>query len=215
MRFFRKLWLILIMTSFLGAPAPARAQVPSRSFGVGAFGSPFRNFGAFGNFRSFGNFGGFGFPGGFGWSGYGGPFAGVAGFSYNTGSTYFYYPYDSVLIPGFGASEPVRLRATLYPAIAEPSREVILAALEGADEHRARINMRVPVADAKVYLDGVVTGQTGLERAFVTPRLHPGSRYAFNALVVWHDATGQARTLNRHFTVRPGQTSSLDLRAAD
>ena len=51
-----------------------------------------------------------------------------------------------------------------------------MAALEGADKERARIEVHVPAANAKVYLDGIVTQQTGLDRAFVTPKLNPASR---------------------------------------
>jgi uncharacterized protein (TIGR03000 family) len=127
------------------------------------------------------------------------------------------YPYgydrmEAAVMPAFGASDPVRARASLYPAIPEPTREVIQAALDGDFQTKARIDMHLPTADAQVYLDGVLTKQTGLDRTFVTPTLNPAGRYAFAAEIIWRDESGQSHTIRRHLNVRAGETSTLDLR---
>jgi uncharacterized protein (TIGR03000 family) len=190
-------------------------------FGFGNFGGlGFGNWGGLG-FGNFGRFGAFGYPWGYGWTpGFGAPFGAWAGMPYiNPGwqnaAPYYpnaYGPENAIVMPGFAASDPVRVRTSLYPAIPEPSREVIQAALEGDSQARAKIELHVPTASAQVYLDGVLTKQTGLDRSFVTPRLNPAGRYAFAVEVSWRDASGQSRTIRRQLSVRAGETSSLNLR---
>jgi uncharacterized protein (TIGR03000 family) len=120
------------------------------------------------------------------------------------------YGYQPEVLPGFGATLTVRSRATLYPAISEPSAEVIRAALEDSKQDRAYILVHVPTVDAQVYFDGVLTRQTGLDRKFVTPPLGSGARYGFQVEVAWRDEAGRARRVTRHVSVRAGETADVD-----
>ncbi len=172
--------------------------------------------------------GGYGFGNMGGWnSGYIAPFGGgITGVGYNYGAPGWgygapgwgygaqAYPYGTgttttIMVPGFGASDPLRSRARLYPAIAEPSREVILAALEATDPNKARIDLHLPAADAKVYLDGKQTEQTGMDRMFVTPRLNPASRYSMAVEVVWQDQNGRSQTTRRKSFSAPARPQFL------
>jgi len=218
MRRFRNLWFVPLALVCLCMPTPAQAQVPFRTFGG------FGNWGGFGvgNFGGWGGWRGWGFPWGYGWgSGFASPFGWGPRFAYYPGwmgTPYVPYAYEraeTIVMPGWSASVPPRARAALYPAIPEPSREVIQAALEEGSKDRALINLRVPAASAQVYLDGVLTKQTGLVRTFVTPRLNPGGLYSFVVEVVWQDANGHNQRVRRQLDVRAGKTSVLDVRDAN
>ena len=220
---------ILLVAALLGLPAAANAQYPFRAFGGGYFG----NYGGYG----FGTMGGYGFGGpgafsygpfsgfGYGYPGYLAPFGGAPGIYspyYGSGGMYS-SPYNlngynrsvPMIYPGFGASEMPRSRPTVYPAIPEPSQPIILAALASDDKDKARIDLHVPTADAKVYLDGTLTRQAGLDRSYVTPKLAAGKRYAFKMEVVWEDESGMRRTVTRQLRVRAGETTSVNLRDDD
>jgi uncharacterized protein (TIGR03000 family) len=244
MRFLKKCLFVLPALIFLAAPSPAQAQVIIRGFGN----SGFNNFGSFSPFGlpyygTGGLYGPWGSP--WGWGGglggrfavtpgfpaqFGGisPYGNVAGISSNYYGPAWTYssPYDSLsygyagnmAMPGFGAGEMPRVRAAAYPAIAEPSRDVIAAAL-GSDVKaaggKARLSIHVPCGCAKVYLDGVLTSQTGLDRMYVTPNLAAGGRYSLDVHVTWPDEGGTDRSFRRQVAVRPGEVSMIDLRGAN
>lgn len=179
-----KLGLLILLPALLAAPTRVHAQY---TFGGSPFGS--------------GYYGGGGYygPGSFA-PGMVSPYGTVPGIGNGLYTPPWNYasPYKSgfnrysstILYPGFGASEQPRRRSTMYPAIPEPSPDVVAAAL-GLD--RARIEIDVPVASAQVYLDGVLTRQSGEHRVFVTPPLNPGSRYSFEVKVEWQE-NGKTRT---------------------
>jgi uncharacterized protein (TIGR03000 family) len=233
MRRFSKFWVVLLVAAFLGSPSAAQAQF--RTFGGGYFGGGY--FGGYfgrGGYTYAGGYGylggyGFGNLGGYGNFGYGptglpGVFPGMPYSNYTPGVPYQYgygqygYGYGpsaTVLLPGFGASDPPRARPTLYPAIPEPARPIIAAALETEEKDKARIEIHVPAMNAKVYLDGVLTRQTGLDRAYVTPKLKPKSRYTFDVRIDWQDESGRNRTVRRTIAVHAGETTVLNLRDPD
>ncbi len=221
MRFFVNARFALLVAAMVGLPSAAQAQYPFRTFGGGYFG----NYGGYGfggpGAFSYGNLGGLGY----GYPGYWSPY-GVSGLSspyYNSGlmysSPYYSNGYNragSVIYPGFGASEMPRVRNTLYPAIAEPSQQTIFAALVGGDDKdKARIDLHLPTADAKVYLDGTLTQQGGMDRTYATPKLTAGKRYAFNMEVVWTDESGMQRRVQRHLRLCAGETTSVNLQETD
>lgn len=117
-----------------------------------------------------------------------------------------------VLYPGFAAGRPVRARPELYPAIPLPTKEVIAAALYGAEKDpRAFLDVRVPTEEAQVLVDGVVSRQTGLTRRFVTPALKPGRSYVLRITVRWMSPYGYQST-SENVTVRAGDARRVDLR---
>jgi uncharacterized protein (TIGR03000 family) len=131
----------------------------------------------------------------------------TSSFPYTANPLYYSGP---IYLSGFASSDPPRTRATLYPAIFLPSEETVRAALAGDSEPRARLDIRVPTADALIYLDNVLTKQTGLTRSFFTPKLNPASKYTLQVRVVFRDAAGQERTLQRQVHLRAGDTRQLD-----
>jgi uncharacterized protein (TIGR03000 family) len=215
-----KLWLVPVL--LLMTASPSQAQI--RTFG--GFGGGWN--GGWGGWNSgwnggFGGFGNLGFGPNYGY-GFGGPWGGVPGISYSYFNPSWTYatPFAAngfdrsgpVIFPGFSAAEPPRMRPSLYPAIPEPTQEVIIVALGEGDKDRARIDMQVPAANAQVFLDGILTKQTGVNRRFVTPKLNPGRQYSFDVHVVWQDETGTSHELLRTLNLRAGEMSTLDLRKA-
>jgi uncharacterized protein (TIGR03000 family) len=73
----------------------------------------------------------------------------------------------------------------------------------------ALIEMRVP-ANAEVWFSGEKTTQTGDTRAFVTPALESGHKYAYRIKVRWKDEKGQPVEREKKVPVQPGSRVSLD-----
>jgi uncharacterized protein (TIGR03000 family) len=48
-----------------------------------------------------------------------------------------------------------------------------------------RLNVHVPVANAKVWVDNTLTTQTGTNRVFESPALKPGSNYSYVVRAEW------------------------------
>jgi len=192
-----------------------------------AFSYPGLGYGGYG-YQGYGNQGygnpGFGNPGynpGFGGLGYGNPAYGNPGYAnpgYNSGIANLGYGNQGygnqglTILPGFAASDEPRSRAALYPAITMPSPETIAAALATTDDDRARLNIRVPAANARLTLDGTAMKQTGSLRHFVTPPLTPDRDYYFNVQVTWNDETGREQTLSQVVTIRAGATKQVDFK---
>lgn len=120
------------------------------------------------------------------------------------------YSYSGpITLPGWLASgTSPRSRSSLYPALPVNGSNfnndlIIIPASGTAPDDRARLEIRVPVADAKVWLDGVPMTQTGLTRRFVTPPLDPASRYSYEVKVQWRDGSGPHEE-TRRVSVRAG-----------
>jgi uncharacterized protein (TIGR03000 family) len=73
----------------------------------------------------------------------------------------------------------------------------------------ATIQVTVP-ADAKVFVDGSVTTQTGAQRKFESPQLAPGFDYSYDLKVVWHDRDGTEVTQTRRVAVRANATINVN-----
>jgi uncharacterized protein (TIGR03000 family) len=80
---------------------------------------------------------------------------------------------------------------------------------EAIDANAVTIRMHVP-QDARVWIEGEVTSQTGAERTFVSPSLAPGSQYVYHIRAQWDD-NGEAVERNREVTVYAGARINLDL----
>ena len=75
--------------------------------------------------------------------------------------------------------------------------------------------VRLPAADARLEVDGAATQQTGAMRRFVTPPLEPGKTYSYTLSAFWEPNNYTKITRTRKATVRAGQPTEVDLRAAD
>jgi uncharacterized protein (TIGR03000 family) len=73
----------------------------------------------------------------------------------------------------------------------------------------ANVRVILPDAKARIFIDGVATEQSGLDRLFVTPNLQPGT-YNY-VLRVTYMVNNQERSHERTIQVTPGRTTVLDL----
>lgn len=74
---------------------------------------------------------------------------------------------------------------------------------------RCRIEVRLPVADAEVLVDGNKTTSVGLTRVFESPELKPGKTYSYQITASWSQAGKTVRD-ERTVTVIRGRTSLVD-----
>ncbi len=73
----------------------------------------------------------------------------------------------------------------------------------------ATIRVLVPDADAKVWVDGAATKQTGTDRYFHTPDLEPGGLYTYRIRAEWSQK-GERMIQEQVVPVAPGRTSMAD-----
>lgn len=185
------------------------------------FGLPFG--GGYGNNLGWGggypNWGGFGGPN-FGNGGIGPHYPGY-GMMPNVYNPYGFgmnsYTYSGpITLPGFAASGySPRWRSSLYPALSANNTNdvLIIPASATAPDDKARIEVRLPSANAQVWLDGVRMTQTGISRRFVTPELDPKSRYSYEIKVRWDNGSSQEDT--RRVSVRAGDSLMVDFTTKD
>jgi len=201
----------LVLVLLLAIPGTAGAFF---FFGTPFWGGGFGNLGWGGTYPYWGGFGGPNF-------GYGGmgphyPSYGASPFLYNPyGYGMNSYSYSGpIALPGFAASGySPRWRSSLYPALAASALNnnndtLIIPASSQAADDRARLEIRVPAANAQVWLDGVRMTQTGTSRRFVTPALDPKSRYSYEVKVRWDNGSPQEET--RRVSVRAGDSLMVD-----
>jgi uncharacterized protein (TIGR03000 family) len=87
-------------------------------------------------------------------------------------------------------------------------------AQSGAEESPARVTVRLPDADAQVWVEGKPTRQRGSRREFVSPPLDPGQNYTYEVRAVWTES-GREVERTRTVRVRAGGTTTVDFTAAD
>lgn len=122
-------------------------------------------------------------PVAWGWYGYGGYFA-SSPFDYrNTGGTLYLAD-----VPAASDREPTDVRP------AAPSDRAVLA-------------LQVP-ADAKIWVQGEATKQSGEVRTFVSPPLVPGRVYTYSVKAQW-SANGKPIEQSQTVTVKAGNRSQL------
>jgi uncharacterized protein (TIGR03000 family) len=77
------------------------------------------------------------------------------------------------------------------------------------------VRMPAPAAQAVLMVDDTPTKQTGAERRFVSPPLEPGRDFSYTLSVTWEPNNYTKITRTRKISVRAGQETVADLRAAD
>jgi uncharacterized protein (TIGR03000 family) len=137
---------------------------------------------------------------------------GYSPWGYNPWGYGFGYGYGGpILLPGFAADDPPRMRSSVYPAIPLPPRDIIAAKLAGEEDGRATLRLTLPSDDAQVWLDGKLMGQAGVNRRYVTPALNADKQYVMQVRVQWMDETGP-QTRMRTVTLSAGATRDLTIR---
>jgi uncharacterized protein (TIGR03000 family) len=137
---------------------------------------------------------------GYGYSGYAPTYSGYSGYAptYSGTSGYNYVPSTTYVNPGIlsAANPPV-----------DSSRESLYYAPETLD-NTARLRILLP-ANAKVWVGGHETGQSGSDREFTSPPLTPGKAYTYEVKARWM-VSGEPREQTRKVTVHANQTTTVD-----
>lgn len=88
----------------------------------------------------------------------------------------------------------------------------------GSDQKKSAASMtltlKVPHPEAEVYVDGVKTAQTGIERTFISPDLEPGKDFRYELTVRWLDQ-GVKREQTKIVLGSSGQIIPLDFTAPE
>ncbi len=156
------------------------------------------------------------------YQGYGYGYQGYAGYPAYSGYGNPYYFADAsytstVTIPGWSVSGDslsagvARARATESPAMAVAANSPLLQVAYESVEPRAQMVVSVLDPNALVWVDGTVMPQQGTQRRFRTPALREGQEYAYEVVAQWTESCGQAHSVSRHVTLRPGEVVSVDL----
>jgi len=136
-----------------------------------------------------------------GWYGYGGGF--YAGFY--LGGAPFWYNYG----PGYVDSGYILPQGS--PVFMNPVAPVEPTPQAGPANNTAEINVALPNADAKVWVDGnAMTSGSGNMRTFTSPELEPGYTYSYKVTASWTDNNGQPVRIERTVPVAPGRVSVMD-----
>jgi uncharacterized protein (TIGR03000 family) len=109
---------------------------------------------------------------------------------YTPCSTYYY---TNAGVTYYGTYSAYRMQETPAPANA------------------VTIQMHVP-SDARVWIDGDATSQTGANREFVSPAVAPGQDYVYHIRVQW-DANNKTQESTRDVLVHAGERINLDFGA--
>jgi len=124
-----------------------------------------------------------------GWDYYYGP----STYVYDT-PTYWYSP--TVTVPAVTVTQPTTV-------IEEQEPRVVTAAAP------AYLEVKVP-ADAKIWVDGVLTTQTGSVRHFTSPALDAGQTFTYDMRARWFDVSGQPIEQARQVKVRANDRIGID-----
>jgi uncharacterized protein (TIGR03000 family) len=81
------------------------------------------------------------------------------------------------------------------------------------DDGKAQVNVKLPVADAVLTINGKPTRQTGTYREFVTPVLSPDRPFEVDLVARWQENGGEVKR-SQKITVRPGQKVTIDFTRA-
>ncbi len=135
---------------------------------------------------------------------------------------FYRYPYSLVwpgirgtVIPGLENNPAVNPLETSQSFYYLPEDKLVMPRAKDeekpAADTKARVEVRVPVADADVWFGDHKTKQTGLDRQFVTPPLEPGRKYQYRVRVAWTE-NGERREAQRTVPVEAGQPLVVDFR---
>jgi uncharacterized protein (TIGR03000 family) len=80
---------------------------------------------------------------------------------------------------------------------------------QAVDANTGTIRMHVP-SDARVWIEGTASSQTGADRSFVSPPLTPGREYVYHIRVQW-DENGKAVERDREVKMHAGDRISLNI----
>ena len=144
---------------------------------------------------------------GYGYGGYGGYapyYGGYNSYGYVPSTTYI-APSTTYIEPGYpslSAAPDVSSRESGYyaPQVADSAPRVA--------DNAAHLRILAP-ADAKVWVGGVETGQTGTDRSFASPALTPGRTYTYEVKARWTE-DGSPVEQTRQVKVEANRTATVE-----
>jgi uncharacterized protein (TIGR03000 family) len=133
--------------------------------------------------------------------------------SYNRGYRYpgfvgAYYPWYYNSSPYYYDSYPNYSYYTPSVQYYAPPNPVAVAPSSFVSD-AATIHVMVPDPQARVWFDGNLTSQTGMDRVFNTPPLGLGTTYGYQVRATWMQ-NGQEVTQERSIAVTPGHEFTVD-----
>lgn len=187
------------LAAVLAVAGPSQARGWHGGFHVGGWhGGGFHYGGFYG--QGYGGYHGYGYRG-YGYRGYYPHYGwGLGYYPYSYGLGYGSYPsyyynynaYPSYYYPTAGyLGTPTNYYQSMYPA----------ATAAVPTPNTVRLNVHLPAANAKVWIDSTLTRQTGTDRVFVSPALTPGSNYSYTVRAQWTrngQPVEQSRTVRFH-----------------
>ena len=136
---------------------------------------------------------------------------GYDGFGYSQAPSAVQYGYlpQTFSAPVRDYGPPARSRSSQYPALRYS--DFAAEEQERASSRRGYITVTVPNADAKVWINGQLMTQTGIERTFMTPMLESTAKaYGFDVKVSWTDNIGsREQQLPTALQIRAGETQNV------
>jgi len=78
---------------------------------------------------------------------------------------------------------------------------------------QATLDVRVPAANAQVFLEGIDTRQPGVRRLFLSPVLEAGVTYFYKVRATWKQADGTVADQEKSVAVRAKEVTVVDFTA--
>jgi uncharacterized protein (TIGR03000 family) len=119
------------------------------------------------------------------------------------------YPYTSYRNPAVTYASPGMSASSTAPSAYEGAEEASSPATAASDA--AVVNVRVPVANAQIWIQGQKTQQQGTVRHFVSPPLEPNLDYTYQVRAQWQE-NGQPVTVSKSVPVRAGDRVTVSFR---
>jgi uncharacterized protein (TIGR03000 family) len=111
------------------------------------------------------------------------------------------------------SQQPVQQVGTMQPGQVNPQvqgyRSYYRVPTPDAPANTVLLNVQVPT-DAKIWIEGQETKQTGNSRQFVTPALTPGQQYTYTVKAEWTEGS-QKISRTRRVPVQAGQGVNINL----
>jgi len=202
-----------LVTGFIGclvlltATDLAQAQRGRGGWGGGGYNSGWGGGGSYGPSFSIG-FGrggyGYGYPYGYGYGNYGynRPYYG----NWSSGYPSYGYSYSQPYYEGYSASYPVIPGA---PATYSNADQSYQTGYNEVDNNRVWLQVRVPDANARVWIDDHATQQTGMDRQFISPAVERGKKYSYKVKATWVE-NGKEVSREKQVSVQAGQPNFVN-----
>jgi uncharacterized protein (TIGR03000 family) len=127
---------------------------------------------------------------------------------YGSGYSYPSYDYGYNYAPGYTTYEdPSYSYESAYPADAS-------SGMMPDAGTRVMARVRVPTADAHLWIEGKEMNTDGLARRFVSPPLDAGQRYTYTFRAQWNE-NGKKMDQTREVRVHPGDRITVDFTAPE